>query len=98
MKDIIIDLQSSWKIKLTISINFISSKDTKEERVMYSTSNNIKFTTYNDVNEVVNELVASLRAKYQDNLEALMRGSDFIFDSVQLMHCKCHKVNFKRGE
>ena len=98
LKDIIIDLQSSWKIKLTISINFISSKDTKEERVMYSTSNNIKFTTYNDVNEVVNELVASLRAKYQDDLEALMKGSDFIFDSVQLMHCKCHKVKFKRGE
>ena len=65
---------------------------------MYSTSNNIKFTTYNDVNEVVNELVASLRARYQDNLEALMRGSDFIFDSVQLMHYICHKVNFKRGE
>ena len=65
---------------------------------MYSTSNNIKFTTYNDVNEVGNELVASLRARYQDNLEALMRGSDFIFDSVQLMHYKCHKVNFKRGE
>ena len=26
-----------------------------------------------------------------------MRGSDFIFDSVQLMYYKCHKVNFKRG-
>ena len=25
-----------------------------------------------------------------------MRGSDFIFDSVQLMYYKCHKVNFKR--
>ena len=25
-----------------------------------------------------------------------MRGSDFIFDSVQLMCYKCHKVNFKR--
>ena len=25
-----------------------------------------------------------------------MKGSDFIFDSVQLMHYKCHKVNFKR--
>ena len=36
---------------------------------MYSTSNNIKFTTYNDVNEVVNELFESLRSKYQDNLE-----------------------------
>ena len=26
-----------------------------------------------------------------------MRGSDFIFDSVQLTYYKCHKVNFKRG-
>ena len=26
-----------------------------------------------------------------------MRGKDFIFDSVQLMYYKCHKVNFKRG-
>ena len=26
-----------------------------------------------------------------------MRGRDFIFDSVQLMYYKCHKVNFKRG-
>ena len=26
-----------------------------------------------------------------------MRGSDFIFDSVQLMYYKCHKVNFRPG-
>ena len=25
-----------------------------------------------------------------------MKGSDFTFDSVQLMYYKCHKVNFKR--
>ena len=26
-----------------------------------------------------------------------MRESDFIFDSVQMMYYKCHKVNFRRG-
>ena len=26
-----------------------------------------------------------------------MKGRDFIFDSVQLMHYKCHKVNFRHG-
>ena len=25
-----------------------------------------------------------------------MRESEFIFDSVQLMHYKCHRVNFRR--
>ena len=64
---------------------------------MYSTSGNIKFTSYNDANEVVNELFQSRRSKYQDNLETSMRGSDFIFDSVQLMRYKFYKVNFKRG-
>ena len=99
MRDIIIDLQSSdtWKIHLIIAINFISSKDTEEERVMHSTSVNIKFTPYNNENEVVNELFDLLRLKYQDNLNTSMRGSDFIFDSVQPMYYKCHKVNYKRG-
>ena len=99
LRDIIIDLQSSdtWKIHLIIAINFISSKDTEEERVMHSTSVNIKFTPYNNENEVVNELFDLLRLKYQDNLNTSMRGSDFIFDSVQPMYYKCHKVNYKRG-
>ena len=63
---------------------------------MQSTTDNIKFTTYNDGNEVVNELLESLLSRYRGNLETSMRGSDFIFDSVQLMYYKCHKVNFKR--
>ena len=61
---------------------------------MHSASDNIKFTPYNDANEVVNELFESLRSKYQDNLEISMRGSDFIFDSVQLIYYKCHEEKF----
>ena len=43
LRDIIIDLQSSdtWKIQLTIAINFISSKNTEEECVMNSARDNI---------------------------------------------------------
>ena len=99
LRNIIIDLQNShtWKIQLTIAINFMSSKDAEEEHVMHSRSDNIKFISYNDANEVVDELFESLRSKYQGNLGTPMRGSDFIFDSVQLICCKCHKVNFRRG-
>ena len=98
LRNIIIDLQSSdtWKTHSTMAIKFISSKDTQEERVMYSTSGNIKLAPYNDANEVVNKFFVSLCSKYQDNFETSMRVSDFIFDSVQLMHYKCHKVHFKR--
>ena len=33
--------------------------------------------------------------RYQENLEKSREGSEFIFDSVQLMYYKCHKVNFR---
>ena len=58
---------------------------------MHSRSNNIKRPSYNDPNEVVDELFGSLRSRYQGNLETSMRGSDFIFDLIQLMYYKCHK-------
>ena len=95
--NIIIDPQNSdtWKFQLTIAINFISSKDVEEECVMQSRSNNIKATSYNNVNKVVDKVFNSLRLKYQGNLEKLMRGSDSSFDSVQRMYHKCHKVNFR---
>ena len=60
-------------------------------------SDNIKFTSYSEVTEIVNELFKPLRWKYQENLEASMKESDFVFDSVQVMYYKCHKVNFERG-
>ena len=64
---------------------------------MHARSDNIKSTSYIDTIEVINELSESLRSRYQGNLGTSMRGSNFIFDSVQLMYYKCHKVNFKRG-
>ena len=99
LRNIIIDLQSSdtSKIQLTIAINFISSKDTEEEHVMHSLNDNAKLTSYNDANEVVNELFESLRSRYQGNLETPMREIIIISDSVQLIYYKCHKVNFRRG-
>ena len=63
---------------------------------MHSSNDNIKFTSYNDTNEVDDELFESLPTRYQGNLKRSTRGSDFIFDSVQLMYYKCHKVSFKR--
>ena len=64
---------------------------------MHSRSDNIKFASYNDPNEVVDDVFESLRSRYQRNLETLMRGSDFIFDSVQLMYYKCKNPKSKKS-
>ena len=54
-------------------------------------------TSYDNANEVVDDLFESFRSRYQGNFETSMRGIDFVFDSVQLMHYICHKVNFNLG-
>ena len=68
-----------------------------EERAMHSKSNNTEFMTYDKTNGVADELFESLLSRYQIGLETSMRGIDFIFNLVQLLHCKCHIIHFKRG-
>ena len=88
MKNIISHLQQSdaCKIQLALAINFISSKDGEEEHVIHSSIDNIKFAPYSDANDVIDELLRFLFSRYWTNIEALMRGRDFIFDSVQLIY------------
>ena len=61
----IIDLKNfdPWKIWLRIAINSISSKDAGEKHVILSKSDNIKFMSYNDANEVVAELLKPLNSR-----------------------------------
>ena len=91
-----LQISDTWRIQLTIAINFISSKDVDEDRVIHSKSDNIEFIPYNNVSEVVNELFESLLSRYQIGLETSMRESDFIFVLAELLHYKSHKINFNR--
>ena len=62
---------------------------------MPSKSDNIEVMAYDDANDVIEKHFESLLSRYQVGLETQMRGCDFIFDCVNLMYCKCLKVNFK---
>ena len=87
----------TWKIKLTIATNFISSKDNDGERVIHSKSDNIEITINEKADEVIEKLFKVLLNRYRIGLQTLTRGSDFIFDCVWLWYYKCHKINFKQG-
>ena len=54
-----------------ISINFISSKDNDEERVMHSKSDNKEMMINDKKDEVIEEIFRSLLSRYQIGLEAL---------------------------
>ena len=88
--------QRERKTQLTIITNFKSSKDSDEIRTMNTKSNNIEIIMGNKT--VVEELFESLLQKYQEVLEEKMRGSKFVFESIDLLHYKLHKISLKRHE
>ena len=65
-----------------MAINFISSKDSDETRTMHAKSNNVEIMMGSETNEIIEELFKSFLQRYQEGLEESMRGSKFIFDSV----------------
>ena len=68
-----------------MSINLISSKDSDETRNMHTKSDNIEIMMVNEADDIFDELFKSLLQKYQEGLEELMRGSEFIRDIVELL-------------
>ena len=64
LMDIINNLKKSdtWKIQSTIAINFISSKDNDEERVMHSKSDD----TLIMINDDVNHLLKSVKLDWKN--------------------------------
>ena len=69
LKNITNDLKESgtWKIHLTITINFISSKDDNDE--MHSESDSIEMMMNDEAEEVIEELFESLKKRYQNKLK-----------------------------
>ena len=83
---------------ITAAINSIPSKDNDEECLMHSKDDNIEILIIDKLDEVIEKIIQSLLNRYQVVLQTSIRGSDFIFDCVHLLHYKCHKMNFKRGD
>ena len=98
LKDIINNLKNSdmWRIQLTIANNFICSIDNDEEHVMHSRSDNIEIMINDEADEVIKELIDSLKNRHQNNLESV-KGSEFVLDYVHLLYYKCHKINTNCG-
>ena len=72
------------EFQLTMQINFISHKDSKETRTIYTKVHNIEIMEGNETDEIIDELFESLLQNYQKNLEEPMRRSEFVPDGTDL--------------
>ena len=77
-------------------VNFISSKDTGETHIYCIWSNNVSIMQGIDTNDIIKELFESFLHDYQEKLKTI-KGSDFVFESVDLTDYKLNRVRLKRG-
>ena len=89
--------QGKWKIQLTIAISYISSKYSDDTRIMRYKSDNIEIMMGSETGETIEELFESLLQEYQGGLEESMKGSEYIFDSVNSLCYKLHKTSLNRS-
>ena len=89
--------QGEWKIQLTMSINFISSKDFDETRTIHTKSDNINIMLDSATDEIFEKHFESLLQKYQEELEEKMRGSEFVFVCGDILNCNLNKISLNRG-
>ena len=73
------------------------SKDTNDESLTHSKSDNRGITNDDKPDEVIAELSQSLLYRYSINLETTVKDSSFLFDHVHLLHYKCHERNSNCG-
>ena len=64
---------------------------------MHTKSDNTEFMMGNERDEITDELFESLLQRYQEGLEESVKGSEFVFDSIDLLYYKLHKISLNRG-
>ena len=50
-----------------------------------------------DTSDVIRELLKSFLQRYQEGLQEKMKGSDFEFDGVNLLHYDFNEISLNRG-
>ena len=81
-----------------MQINFISSNDTGETCTIYVWSDNEEIRLGNEANDITKKLLESFLTNYQKEESILRNGSNFLFESIDLLSYHIHKTSLKRGK
>ena len=62
-------------------------------RLMHTKSDNIKIMMGSETDEIIEEHFESLLQRYQEGFEESMKGSEFIFDSADVLYYNLNKIS-----
>ena len=64
---------------------------------MHTKSNNVEIMMGSETDQIIEELFESRLQLYQKDLEESMRGSEFVYDTVDVLYYNLNKVSLSRG-
>ena len=77
----------------------IFSKNFYETHTIHSVSNSVEIFMGEETDNIIDELSESLLQRYQKaKEESNKKGSEFVFESVDLMYYHRHKIILRRGK
>ena len=62
---------------------------------MHTKSNDIEIMISSETDEIIEELFKSLLQRYQEGTEKSQKGSEFVYNSVNLLHYRLQKMSLK---
>ena len=89
---------NEWKIQINTHVNFVSSNATGETRTIFVWSDSKEIRSDNEAGDIVKGLLNSFLNNYQKEEMVLRNGSNFVFESVDLLSYNIHKASMKRGK
>ena len=100
LSDLINDHKTNeWKIHINMHIDFVSSNDTGETRTIFVWSDNEEIRLGNETDDIIKRLLNSFLNNYQkEEIVILIKASDFVFESVNLLSYHRHKTSLWKEE
>ena len=91
--------KAEWKTQLIMQNNFISDKDFKDTRTIYSASEPVEIFMGSDTENVIDTLFNTILERIQKSIETSNeRRSRFTHESVALLYYYFQKIDIRKAE
>ena len=91
--------RAEWEIQLVMQNNFISDKDFKDTRTIYTASKLVEIYMGSGTENYIDMLFNTILERIQKSIETPNeRGSGFSHESVALLYYYFWKIDIRRGE
>ena len=83
---------NEYKIQLSMGVNFMCISDKEKTRTFYVNGDNKEIRLGNGTSNIINELIKSFLSNYQKEGQILRNGSNYTFESVDILDIHFHNM------